>query len=223
MGFKSKKRSVVGETIVHGLSGLSEAASAYLELASSASEYQKDTILASECSNERRVKENKQSGLLVLIVVKSRVALPSRSNTLLRPSIISRICTIRPLYPIWPSRAWWHVRVIKFITESLPPGLDPSSHNFVAKNPYKHLCSAGLFRVLCGRILIRLHRPSCENLCDKRDSRAPILHAFVLDWAGQHQITNMAASGKAKANGRASGKVATSHAEEAHGYEFLGP
>jgi hypothetical protein len=26
MGFKSKKRSVVGETMVHGLSGLSEAA-----------------------------------------------------------------------------------------------------------------------------------------------------------------------------------------------------
>jgi hypothetical protein len=80
IGFKSKKRSVVGETMVHGLSGLSDAASAHREeLASSKSEYNKDTIVIAD--KERPMRAEKQSGLLVLIAgVRSRrgrVALPS--------------------------------------------------------------------------------------------------------------------------------------------------
>ena len=37
------------------------------------------------------------------------------------------------------------------------------------------------------------------------------------------EIAEMAANGKVKANGHANGKVVQHHAEEVHGYEFLGP
>jgi hypothetical protein len=77
MGFKSKKRSVVGETMVHGLSGLSDAASAYRELASSRSEYSSDLIFANRSSNEWD--KETQTGLLVLLfVVAASPFLPSR-------------------------------------------------------------------------------------------------------------------------------------------------
>jgi hypothetical protein len=66
MGFKSKKRSVVGETMVHGLSGLSDAASAHGAPASSRSENNKDTMFAAGAATGARMEQ--QSGLLVLIV-----------------------------------------------------------------------------------------------------------------------------------------------------------
>lgn len=108
MGFKSKKRSVVGETIVQGCSGLSEA-SAHRELASSASAYQKDTIFAVRRRMQQRAEgcreTRQQSGLLVLIVVDGRVALwwlASLRNTFARsrgaPSIIGTVAQAQP----WP-------------------------------------------------------------------------------------------------------------------------